>query len=475
MNQRYRVSRWSNVFIRGQIAAVWHSISLARVFLPEPLGSRLQGLKGRVLTEAEVLELAGDHPAALDCLKKGEFIVPSTADEMLCLKETRERLLQEVSLDKMYLLLTDGCDMACRYCSEEIVDLPRFRQQFMTAETIDRSVECFARLTKLYGGRKPRRSICLYGGEPLLNRVGIFHAVKRITEAKTAGVLPDDIFVYVLTNGQPFDEAYARLFAQHGVAVSISIDGPKPINDANRLGRSGTSPFEKARQAYCLAKERGVDVGISTTLTPEVVEHFDETLDFFIHDLGLRECITLFLLHYTPCFPVEPDYYEKAARCLIKARERFSALGINDESMRQKIEAFSNRTPILAECGINGGTLVVAPEGAIGPCVDLVKPRLHMGGSVHDRDYDPVKAGLYASWRFRSPLFMEKCLDCPAVGLCGGGCPVKVECQTGSRWDIDYRICPHSKLALEWLVWKAYDERDKNSDFEVAWTPRKCA
>jgi len=465
MNKQYKVSRWSNVYIRGNIAALSHSISLAHLFIPKDIGSNFISLKGQILTEKELVTVSGNNHAVFDHLKTEGFIVPSYDDEMKYLADTRDKLLLDVSLEKMYLLLTDACNMACTYCSEEIMELHRFRAKYMTIETVDRSLECFARLMKLYGGRKPRRRICLYGGEPLLNRDGVFHAVEKITEMKKTGVLPKDTFVYSLTNGQLFTEEYARLFAKHGVGVSISIDGPKRINDTHRITKQRTSPFAKATDAYYLAKQHGVDVGLSTTLTQEVVDNFDETLDFFIDDLGLKECITLFILHYTPCFPVEPTYYEKAALCMIKAHERFSALGITEDSMQKKIGAFSNKAPILAECGANGGTLVVAPEGTIGPCVDLIKPRLYLGGSVHDAEYDPIKSGLYDRWRTRSPLFMDKCVDCPALGICGGGCPVSVECQTGSRWDIDPRICPHSKLTLEWLLWKTYDESDKKSLF----------
>lgn len=463
MTAQYKVSRWSNAFVRGDIAALFHSISLARLFIPKDIGSSLISLKGQILTEEALVAVSGNNRDVFDHLKTEGFIVPSDADEMKYLADTRDKLLLDVSLEKMYLLLTDACNMACAYCSEEIKELHHFRAKYMTTETIDRSLECFARLTRLYGGRKPRSRICLYGGEPLLNRDGVFHAVEKTTEMKAAGGLPKDTFVYSLTNGQLFTEEYAKLFVKHGVGVSISIDGPKHINDTHRITKQGTSPFAKAAQAYHLAKQHGVDVGLSTTLTQEVVDNFDETLDFFIDDLGFRECITLFILHYTPCFTVEPTYYEKAALCIIKAHERFSALGITEDSMQKKIGAFSGRAPILAECGANGGTLVIAPEGTVGPCVDLIKPRLFLGGSVHDADYDPIKSGLYDRWRTRSPLFMDKCVDCPALGFCGGGCPVSVECQTGNRWDIDPRICPHSKLTLEWLLWKTYGESEGKS------------
>jgi uncharacterized protein len=56
---------------------------------------------------------------------------------------------------------------------------------------------------------------------------------------------------------------------------------------------------------------------------------------------------------------------------------------------------------------------------------------------------------------------MEECFDCEAIAICGGGCPASVELKTGSRWNIDERICPHSKNTLYWLILESF----KNSDF----------
>lgn len=122
----------------------------------------------------------------------------------------------------------------------------------------------------------------------------------------------------------------------------------------------------------------------------------------------------------------------------------------------RKVDAFVMREPIFVDCGVTGGQIVVAPDGAIGVCQDFVKPRKYFTGSVKDPDFDPVENGLFENWRFRSPFFMEECIDCEAVAICGGGCPASVEMQNGSRWEVDRRVCPHSKGSLQWLIWDTY-------------------
>lgn len=52
----------------------------------------------------------------------------------------------------------------------------------------------------------------------------------------------------------------------------------------------------------------------------------------------------------------------------------------------------------------------------------------------------------------------EECLSCPALAVCGGGCPYGAMLKYGSIWNIDRRFCIHSKEALEWLIWDLYDK-----------------
>ncbi|MDD2935200.1 MAG: SPASM domain-containing protein [Candidatus Pacebacteria bacterium] len=99
----------------------------------------------------------------------------------------------------------------------------------------------------------------------------------------------------------------------------------------------------------------------------------------------------------------------------------------------------------------------MAPDGKVGVCQDFVKPRKYFGDELtKNPSYDPFENGLYDGWKNRSPFFMEQCYDCEAIALCGGGCPASIELRTGSRWNIDDRICPHSKQSLEWLIWDTY-------------------
>jgi uncharacterized protein len=52
---------------------------------------------------------------------------------------------------------------------------------------------------------------------------------------------------------------------------------------------------------------------------------------------------------------------------------------------------------------------------------------------------------------------MNQCQDCPALGICGGGCPHNADRTKGSIFELDERFCVHANTVLEWLIWDLYN------------------
>ena len=55
-----------------------------------------------------------------------------------------------------------------------------------------------------------------------------------------------------------------------------------------------------------------------------------------------------------------------------------------------------------------------------------------------------------------SPIYNEKCKDCSAIGVCGGGCVINKQANTENK-NIDLGFCIQSKKNLEFLIWYIYD------------------
>ncbi|MFH1030618.1 MAG: SPASM domain-containing protein [bacterium] len=449
MEDKYRISRWCKHFVKNNTMALFHSISLAVIFVPEETGKLIlsQHLEG--LSEDLIKPLVQE-----------KLIVPVSYNEMDELIGVRNRLLNEISLEMMYLILTDCCNLRCIYCFEDSPSAPPdFKGTFMSSEIAQKALRKFSVLTKKHGNSNKRKIIQLYGGEPLLNPELVYKIILDIGKLKKEGDIPADCIVAIITNGMVMSEDMARFLVANKVNVGISIDGPRDLNNLYRISENaGMDVFERAKSSYCLLKQFGVNAGISVTLTPEVIKNSDAVLDFFLEDLRVREGISFNILHFSPAFPVGLEYFKASSKFLINAFEKLRIAGIYEERMMRKAQAFIDRETMYADCGVIGNQIVVAPDGRVGVCQDFIKSKQYFGGSVLDDDYDPVFSGLFEDWKKRSPLFMEKCFDCEALGICGGGCPASVELKTGNRWNIDERVCYHSKDALEWLIWDAFSQ-----------------
>ena len=445
-----KFSRWFHVLQRGDIAALVNSITLDVIYVPrEDWHGLVENPYAGYLNEMKELFVS-----------RGVLVNDQDPEERL-LDNTRDELKSEVTLELLYLLVTDGCNLRCKYCFEESPTLSgSFKAVHMDEATVIKAVDLFAMMARQYGSPKKKKVIHLYGGEPLMNRKAIYRALAHVDHLKSHGLLPDSCQVTIVTNGVLLTEEDAKIFSAHRVTVGLSIDGPASITDFYRISkRHGLHVTERVTDAFRLLKRHGVSVGLSVTLTPEALIHREEFLDFFTRgEFREADGASLNLLHYTPRLEVDEDYYREATECQISAFERFRDLGLYEERVMRKVRAFAEQRPMYADCGVVGSQLVVAPDGRIGVCQDFVKPRTYFPRSVHDTGSTDLLEALFADWRNRSPFNMTECQSCSALGICGGGCPASAELKTGSRFNLDERACYNSKRILEWLVWDAYDK-----------------
>lgn len=448
-----QLSRWCHSFHRDGVSAFVNSLTLEVVYVPI---EELHDLMAKLGS----LNDAGDTELVKHLVSQGLLIEDRAVDEH-AFTEIRHQLKSEMSLELLYLLVTDGCNLRCTYCFEESPSIMSpFRASKMTKETVIKALDLFALMSAQHGNPEKKKVIHLYGGEPLVNREAVYEAVSYANKLKARGTLPSDCQVTIVTNGTLLNEDDAQFFAERNVTVGLSIDGPASITDLYRLSkRSGLRVTESITAAFRMLKKHGVIVGLSVTLTPKAIERFDEFLSFFTEgEFRAADGVSLNLIHFTPNMVLTDDFYKAAVECQIKAFKRFREIGIYEERVMRKVRSFVDQEPMYADCGVIGRQLVVAPDGRIGVCQDFVKSRTYFPRSVDDADHSDLLEVLFADWRDRSPFFMHQCMSCPAIGICGGGCPASAELKTGYRNNLDERACHHSKQILEWLVWDAYDK-----------------
>jgi uncharacterized protein len=84
------------------------------------------------------------------------------------------------------------------------------------------------------------------------------------------------------------DEAWCAFFRATGMRVGVSIDGPRRINDLNRLTRAGRSAFDRALAGLRLLRKERIPFHVIAVLSAESLRSAREIYAFFA-DEGVEQ------------------------------------------------------------------------------------------------------------------------------------------------------------------------------------------
>ena len=442
-----RLSRYVHCVPLGpQLMAWYHALKIKPVFVHP------QFAKG-VTRSLRRMSRRSPYAQYWAALEVQGLIVDSEQDDDRCL-ELAKRTIAPPAIAVMYLLLTDSCNFACRYCFVEN-RLPGGQGHcFMTQETAAAAIEYYAQ--SLVRARRvwqsPKQIVTFYGGEPLLNEPVFRFAVQRLREYKRDGKLPESVTLSLITNGSCLSADLAVFIRENGVNVSVSLDGGREATDLHRRDRGGLPVFDRVMQGIAELQAAQVPVGISCTINARTLADPQDTIDFLMRT-AQGAGVGFNIIMRDSAVELPADYEAQASRLILMAFDQFRQRGIYEDRIMRKVRAFSRQGVYPFDCSAAGANqIVVAPDGALGICHGYIGSRRHFVGSVFDPDLIVEKTPVYQEWHKRSPLFMPQCQECIALGICGGGCPCNAELAHGSIWELDERFCTHAKLTLEWLI-----------------------
>jgi uncharacterized protein len=389
---------------------------------------------------------------ALDLKAKGLLVADESGDEAL-LNDLGRRHQEELDLPiwQMYLLTTVRCNLACSYC---YIDAS-YRLPEMTLEIAEQAVRYFNRHSQ--GESKPR--IVFYGGEPLLNKRAVFAAASEARRLESSRVSGGRFNLLLITNGYSLDRAVAEGLKRLDINVSVSIDGPRFIHNGYRRTRGGQPSFVRVTRAVELLRDIGIEPAASVTITPKALKQWDEVTEFLSDTLQFKRIDFNVLLPG----PMQSNEYDAEdihiGAALLRAHECFRRKGIHEDRVMRRVRAFTKRKFRFTDCPGVGQQIAVAPDGTVGPCQGLQGSKQYFPLDV-ERDFDrsPTDHPLFGEWANRTTLNIPKCRACPAIAVCGGGCPLAAIRDGGSMWEVDRRVCEYVKAIHEWLIWELHDK-----------------
>ncbi|MTI60133.1 MAG: tungsten cofactor oxidoreductase radical SAM maturase [Firmicutes bacterium] len=346
-----------------------------------------------------------------------------------------------MSLQKLYLELTNKCNLNCVMCyrhswSEKLQDMDR---------------EVFAKIRKEINGLDRLKSIVLGGiGEPTYAPL-IYEAIEELGNYNLT----------LTTNAVKIDDVLLDLFVQYITLLMVSIDGLHEnyskirggdldlvLNNINKIN-------ELKKKTRKNTPYLGIQFVISKNNVDDIFRLIDLAKQFKVHQLVLSNLL--------------PQKEENADKILYTRYENKEIKSLfnkaSNYSFRKGINLILPNYELKTErrCTfIEDKAVFINASGEVVPCYRLSHTykeyvfgrektvRKHSFGNIHDKSLKEIwESRVYSN--FRSAIWNNRypsCIDCDYVEGCDLVRDTSTDCYTGSPscadclWSRKYIICP---------------------------------
>lgn len=406
----------------------------------------LFGRQGAVGAEAMQGALGAAHAAAdlSDCVQS--FLDLSILRDA-AVPETPRSIVrpEEIPLSTIVLNVNTGCNLACTYCYKEDLAIPA-KGEKMRFETARQSIDLLFR----QGADRDRVNVVFFGGEPLSNMALIREVVPYAeTRAAAAGKTVD---FSLTTNATLLTEELVDWFGAHRFALTVSMDGPKALHDANRktVGGRGSYDVVARKVRMLLSRYTARPVGVRVTLTRGVTDVI-AIHDHLKHDLGFAE------VGFGPAtsgpvasFNLDTDALRRVFADMKTLGRRYTDAACRGENigfsnMHQLLTDIAQGTKKAVPCGAGLGMLAVDKAGDLHLCHRFVGSDQPTYGNVETGIDVPKLADFIETAQDRTGF---GCRTCRIRSICAGGCYHESYARQGDPFAPVYHYCD---LLRDWV------------------------
>jgi uncharacterized protein len=389
---------------------------------------------------------------------------------------------QDALIKSVLIKLTARCNLNCDYCYV-FNHIDQSWKSLPAKMSIDCIHDIARRIAEYTSQNKIPEFLCIFhGGEPLLLGSDNIVKYKQIIQEAVGG--ETKLFFSLQTNGVLLRQKDLEIFAKENIGISMSLDGPKEVQDLHRLSHSGASSYNKAKRGIDLLKKYpSIFEGVIAVIDPRTDPR--PLLDFF-SEISPPSCD--FLLpdsnHDRKPFLKDQNenlYKEWLIKCFDTWIEDFPQLRIRffDNLCEAILTGVSNTEAF----GFGDVSLLSIETDGSFHDTDIFKTTKdgfsRLGLNVRDHSFkeaattDKIKA-------HRRLLQMEglsnQCKECSVVEICAGGC---LQHRYSSRNEFDnpsvycdelFTIINHISDRLQNMI-LADDDNDKADKIPIPVAP----
>ncbi|TKJ17687.1 hypothetical protein CEE44_04105 [Candidatus Woesearchaeota archaeon B3_Woes] len=332
--------------------------------------------------------------------------------------------LERPKLKKARVELTLGCNAACKYCVVFKNDVSNIGKTMNHGTA--RNIAAFFN-ENMMGG-----TLMLIGGEPL----DAWDITKYLFESCEAGEK------VLFTNGTLVTKEYAKFLSDQKVLVLVSLDGMHQHN-TQRVYSDGREIFGDTIRGLRTLQDANSKIAISAVVTNHNVYDLADIVEFYHKELSV-DSVGLTTPHHINNFDFALDIKEYTNQML----NIFSYSQENNiyiDQIAKRIKAIAHQDFKDRACKISGDQITFYPDGTTSLCIKIDKiPKLK-----------DKKADYYFE---KLPIFDSSCVECTAIGVCGGGCYLDAFYDPTGR---DQRDCYFYPKLVEHIIWDMKDLVDE--------------
>jgi|GEM_PF-716695 len=392
-------------------------------------------------------------------LSKAGILVEDFEKDNIALKYLQQKYKQTFGkVEILYLILSQSCNLGCKYCFLEN-EFANWKNETMSFDIAKISIDKFNNYLLKNEIITPR--IMLYGGEALLNWSTIIKIIEYTEKINS------NIVYSIVTNGTLTTKEMIEYLKHHNVSIAISLDGPKDINDKNRVFKNSVnSVYDSVMKTIENLKNSKCRFGLSIALNDELISNNERVISW-LNQININD-IYYNLFHYGEKSIDWNKHSIESANFIINSHNTLSKQNIYDGRILRQLDSLFYENFKFTDCAAVGRNQIsISPNGDMRICHSDYLDEENLIGNIMENNIHDIKNMKNTCFDY-PPIMNNDCIECEAIHICGGGCPIQAKHYFKDKKKyIDKAYCLYNKTILDWFLQYSYNNYiEKNGGVE---------
>lgn len=287
------------------------------------------------------------------------------------------------TLQHLRFITTNDCNLKCTYCyaNEGSYNKPIGRLSKNDAKEV---IDCF------YNYFESIKQISFFGGEPLLNYEIVIYICEYISSLFANKKINNMPMFSMVTNCTIIDDNILDMIETYNIQVVASLDGPKKVNDIQRVKKDGIGTFDVINENI-KRYQKITNVDIECTYTNNHVNlhcNYSDLEAFFRDSYGV-ERVNIIKVIENKNMPTDLELSKSTKDSIMydysleKMKRQFYEDTFNDVFVRMLI-VFNSNVYIDSYCDAGLKQFTVNFNGNIYPCQGFLDNENYILGNAND-------------------------------------------------------------------------------------------